>query len=332
VSLKGDEFFYPNPLASDGTDRQHSRSPWFKTACCPSNIARFMPSVPGYVYAHCDDELYVNLYIGGTGKVEMDDRTATVTQTTNYPWGGRVNITVEPDAAEKFSVLLRIPGWARNKPVPSDLYRYMNRIDEDVTIEVNDRPVTIDMSKGYVRIDRAWKRGDRIALNMPMPVRRVLSHKNVEDNAGRVAVERGPIVYCAEWKDNGGRALDIVLADDVKLTAEHRKDMLGAVTVITGRGSDGRTLTLIPYYAWAHRGPGEMAVWLARKRQPFTASSVHPKHTVRVDELHRLLADWRNEVCTNALASSKEIWRRKEWQTKRRNDACPAGIRKGDVQ
>jgi DUF1680 family protein len=278
VSLDGDEFFYPNPLASDGTNRQHVRSPWFSTACCPSNIARFMPSVPGYAYAHTEDKLYVNLYVGGQARLEMAGRAVKVAQRTDYPWDGRVNITINPDSPADFSVLLRIPGWARNKPVPSDLYRFMHHSDEKVTMKINGRTTAFTLTKGYARIRRRWNKGDTITLDIPMPVRRVLAHPKVIDNAGRLAVQRGPIVYCAEWKDNAGRALDLVLPDSAQLTAKHHKDMLGGVTVISTKPG-GKTLTLIPYYAWAHRGAGEMAVWLSRKPKRFTASHTEERTT-----------------------------------------------------
>lgn len=271
VSLNGDEFFYPNPLASDGTNRKHARSPWFKTACCPSNIARFIPSLPGYVYAHSDDELYVNLYVGGDARIELAGQTVEVTQKTDYPWNGRVNITVSPDTPVGLTVLLRIPGWARNQPVPSGLYRFMHDNSDNVTLKVNGKRTPITIAKGYARIHRRWKAGDVVTLDIPMPVRRVLAHPKVTDNAGLVAVQRGPIVYCAEWKDNGGRALYLLLSDSAQLTAEHRRDMLGGVTVVSARLGN-EILTMIPYYAWAHRGPGEMAVWLGRNWQRFTAS------------------------------------------------------------
>jgi DUF1680 family protein len=271
VSLDGDTFFYPNPLASDGTNKKPVRSPWFSTACCPSNIARFMPSLPGYVYAHTDGELYVNLYVGGSANIELAEQTVKVTQKTNYPWDGQVNITVSPYEPADFSILLRIPGWARNQPVPSDLYRFMHDSNEKVKMKINGRATAFTLTKGYARIRRRWIKGDTITLDMPMPVRRVLSHPRVSDNEGLVAVQRGPVVYCAEWKDNGGRALDLVLTDNTPLSAEHCPDMLGGITTISARIGN-RTLTMIPYYAWAHRGPGEMAVWLSRKWQRFTAS------------------------------------------------------------
>lgn len=265
VSLQGDEFFYPNPMATDGVNRRHVRKPWYSTACCPSNISRFMPSVPGYVYAHDGDDLYVNLFIGGEGRIEMDKRAVTVTQKTNYPWQGKVDISVAPEEAGKFSVLVRIPRWTRNKPVPSDLYSYMTESKEEPTLSVNGKPVAVKLEKGYARLTRNWKKGDTISLDMPMPIRRVISHEKVEDNVGRVAVERGPIVYCAEWPDNAGEALELVLPDDVTLTAEHHDDHFDGVTLIEGTRGDDVTVKLIPYYAWSHRGRGEMNVWLKRK-------------------------------------------------------------------
>ena len=267
VSLDGDLFFYPNPLATDGVNRRHVRKPWYGTACCPSNIARFMPSVPGYVYAHDGDDLYVNLFIGGRGCVEMDDRTVAIVQETGYPWDGKVSISVEPEKNGRFNVLVRIPGWTQNRPVPSDLYRYMRKSSERVSLAVNGRPVALDTEKGYVRINRTWSKGDVITLDMPMPIRRVLSHEKVEDNAGRVALERGPVVYCAEWVDNLGAALDIVLADDVPLEAQPVADMLGGITLIKGTLDSGKQFKAIPYYTWSHRGRGQMNVWLKRNEE-----------------------------------------------------------------
>jgi len=310
VSLKGDEFFYPNPLASDGRNRQHSRSPWFKTACCPSNIARFMPSMPGYVYAHTDDELYVNLYVGSTGRVKLAGRTVRITQKTDYPWEGLVNIAVEPATPGEFAILLRIPGWARGLPVPSTLYRYAGKSKSGMALEVNGRPVGINVAPGYVRIRREWKAGDTIKLLLPMPIRRVLAHPKVADNAGLVAVQRGPVVYCAEWKDNAGRALNLTLPDEMKLEADHRDDLLGGVTVITGRPAEGKPLTLIPYYAWAHRGPGEMAVWLPRKRRLFYASHVHAK------DAPAALEDGREPKSSNDLDVPRFTW----WDHKGRTE------------
>jgi len=282
ISLGGDEFFYPNPLASDGRYKFNkgsaTRSPWFDCSCCPTNVVRFMPSLPGYVYAHRDDVLYVNLFVGGSGTVKMKANMVQLKQQTRYPWDGHVKITVEPERSDEFSVYVRIPGWAQGKPVPSDLYRYLNKSDKKVTLRVNGESIALDMEKGFARISRRWKKGDVIELNLPMPIRRVVCNEKVKENAGHIALERGPIVYCAEGADNGGQVFNIVLPDDMPLEAEYRKDMFGGVTVIAGKasglypGEDGESVVTkeqsflaIPYYAWSHRDVGEMAVWLPRR-------------------------------------------------------------------
>ena len=282
ISLSGDKFFYPNPLASDGKYKFNqgalTRKAWFDCSCCPTNVVRFMPSLGGYVYAVSGDVLYVNLYIGGSGTARVGKNTVRLKQETRYPWDGRTKITIEPENPAEFAIYVRIPGWAQGKPVPSNLYRYLNKSDKKVTLKVNGKPIKLDVEKGFARIRRKWKKGDVIDLNLPMPIRRVLCNEKVKDNIGRVALERGPIVYCAEGVDNGGQALNIVLSDDVELKAEYHKDILGGVTVMSGRAcglypsADGKVVArkdqdfvAIPYYAWSHRGAGEMAVWLPRK-------------------------------------------------------------------
>ena len=273
VSLGGDRFFYPNPLASRG---QHQRSPWFGCACCPGNITRFIASVPGYIYAHADDRLYVNLFAEGESTVEMDGRAVTITQETEYPWHGRVRLTVDPEPVGRFALRIRIPGWARGQVVPSDLYRYSRSETQNVRLRVNGERCDLTLDKGYACLERDWRKGDVIELRLPMPIRRVVAHEKVEADRGRIALERGPIVYCAEWPDNDGQVLNLVLPSDGQLKAQRRNDLLGGVTILRGRATalyfadDGQTLrrterdfTAIPYYAWAHRGPGEMAVWLA---------------------------------------------------------------------
>ncbi len=259
VSLEGNRFFYPNPLASDGN---YARKPWFGCACCPSNIARFMPSAPGYVYATSGDTVYVNLYMASTSEIPVGGDKVKIRQQTRYPWDGRITLTVmPPEEGEPIDIALRIPGWARNTPVPSDLYRFAKKYDEKPKLAVNGESVPLKIENGYVHVSRKWKAGDKITLTLPMPVRRVVAHEKVADDRGRVAVQRGPIVYCAEARDNDGRAPDVILADDVELSAEHREDFLGGVTVITGELADGEKLTLVPYCVWANRGPNKMNVW-----------------------------------------------------------------------
>lgn len=299
VSLDGKLFFYPNPLESVG---QHARSPWFGCACCPGNITRFMASVPGYMYAYKGDNLYVNLFASNKSTIDMGHRIVKITQETRYPWDGTVKITVEPQkAGEKLTIYLRIPGWAQNRPVPSDLYNYNSKSDEKPAIKVNNSPINIDMEKGFARIRRSWKKGDIIELNLPMPIRRVLAHDDVEADRGKVALERGPIVYCLEWPDNrGGHVRNILLPDESPLTTEFRKDLLGGIQFIGGKAfgykyrNDEKTLEktkqdflAIPYYAWAHRGKGEMTVWLARE-----VSVVNPLHGPTIASTSRVSASF----------------------------------------
>jgi len=239
VSLNGDRFFYQNPLESRG---RRERSPWFEVACCPGNIVRFIPSFPGYVYAKKDDNLYVNLFVQSSAKIELADQTVRLRQETRYPWEGEVKITVDPEKEEEFTVFVRIPGWAQDRPVPSNLYRFLDE-----------------------QLHRKWDPGDTIELRLPMPVRRVSSHENVKDNQGKVAMQRGPIVFCFEGADNADRVLDRSLPDDSPLETEFLPDLLGGLVIVKGLSADNNLLTAIPYYAWSHRGAGEMAVWINRE-------------------------------------------------------------------
>ncbi|HEV8483206.1 MAG TPA: glycoside hydrolase family 127 protein [Blastocatellia bacterium] len=283
VSLDGKAFFYPNPLESKG---QHERRPWFGVACCPGNITRFLASVPGYVYAQQQDTLYVNLFVGSTAQIKMDSgRTLSLTQETRYPWDGAVKMTVNPDKKSTFTINVRIPGWARNEAVPSDLYRFADKADDAVVLKVNGKPVSLELNKGYVSLKREWQRGDLIELTLPMPVRRVMAGEAVEADRGRVALQRGPVVYCAEWPDNpGGEVRNLMLPDDARLTTEFKPDLLKGVVVIKGKAfgaaydpegklmKQARDFTAIPYYSWANRGRGEMLVWL-----PDSEASVRAK-------------------------------------------------------
>ena len=272
ISLSGDKFFYPNPLTSYG---QHERVPWFSCACCPPNVARILASVPGYFYAASGDKVYVNLFAQGTGKLKAGGADLEIVQTTEYPWKGNVRIEVKPEKAAVFTLAVRIPGWAQNRPVPSDLYTYTEAAEGVPTLKLNGEAVKLEVEKGYALVSRTWKAGDVVELSLPMPVRRVAANEAVEEDRGRVAVERGPLVYCAEGPDNDGRVSNLVLADGSQLVAELRPDLLNGVVVIKGEAealsekggavvAEKKPLTLIPYYAWANRGKGEMTVWLAR--------------------------------------------------------------------
>lgn len=274
VSLDGTTFFYPNPLESNG---QHARQEWFGVACCPGNITRFMASVPGYLYAKRGDAIYVNLFAGGSADIDLPAGRVKIVQETHYPWDGRVKMTIVPARARSFPVYVRIPGWAREEPVPSGLYRFLDPPAPPPTLTINGQRVALKLDKGYVAVIRTWRPGDVLELALPMPVRRVVADERVEADRDRVALQRGPIVYAAEWPDNPhGRVRNIVLPDTAALESSFRADLLNGVQVITGRavglaydasGTLRRTdqpFMAIPYATWANRGRGQMIVWLAR--------------------------------------------------------------------
>jgi DUF1680 family protein len=267
IALSGNLFLYVNPLAWDGklAFNRHSleRQPWFDCSCCPSNVVRFLPSLPGYAYAHDGTNIYVNLYIGSNATIDLATGQVRVRQATNYPWDGEITLNIEPEAPKTFTLYLRIPGWARNRPVPSDLYHYLDNKEPAAALSVNGAPIPLELDRGYARIQRTWQPGDQVQLSLSMPVRRVGSHPNIVDNVGRVAVERGPIVYCAEEADNTGSMDDYHLPDGATLRPTFQPNLLGGcVTLSADLGNE--TLTLIPYHLWAHRGLNQMAVWLKR--------------------------------------------------------------------
>jgi DUF1680 family protein len=276
VSLDGTKFFYANPLESDGS---HQRSPWFGCACCPGNLTRFLPSLPGYLYAQSGDTIYVNLYAGSTADCKLEDnRTVQITQETRYPWNGTVKMTVQPDSQKnlKFTLKIRIPGWARNEVVPGGLYKFCDAVHDPFAVAVNGHDLPVKLDKGYATLERLWKPGDVIELNLPMLIRHVAASENVTADRGRIALQRGPIVFCAEWPDTPhGKVHKLLLPDDQPLTTRFDPALLNGVQVIEGKGFNVTTnesgkafkrlqdFTAIPYFAWANRGPGEMIVWIA---------------------------------------------------------------------
>ncbi len=273
VSMDGGGFFYPNPLESDG---QHERQPWFGCACCPSNICRFIPSVPGYVYAVKDDRLYVNLFMANQAEMSVKGKKVQLEQITDYPWKGDVAIKVKHSAGQ-FTMKVRVPGWMRNQVVPSDLYRYADNLSPKWGLRLNGEELDAESylsEDGYLTVDRRWKTGDMLELWSEMPARVVRAHPNVKADNGRVAIERGPVVYCAEWPDNDFSVRKILLNQQPRFEVVECKDSLNGLDKIR---TDAQSLsfdesgklvvkdvrlTLIPYYAWAHRGRGEMVVWI----------------------------------------------------------------------
>ena len=290
MSVDGGKFFYPNPLSSDGhyrfnADNTMTRQPWFGCACCPSNLCRFIPSMPGYVYGVRDNNLYVNLFAANTATIQVNGKDVTLEETTNYPWDGDISIKVLKNKAKAFNMLIRIPGWVQNEVVPSDLYSFSDDIFSTYEVSVNGQRVDGELENGYLVINRNWKKGDVVSIHFDMPVRTVVANPRVADDRGRVAVERGPLVYCAEWADNEGvnphhlllprlPKFEVVPAYSILNTEGNNKYF--DVTAINAQAQDvhidrdGRiavkdvSVKLIPYYAWNHRGAGKMDVWLAR--------------------------------------------------------------------
>jgi DUF1680 family protein len=255
VSLSGDHFFYVNPLGSKG---RHHREEWFGCSCCPTNIVRYIPGMGERIYAHRGDDLWTVLYVGSTATVALEGGKVKLTQQTDYPWDGTVRITVEPEKRFRFGLNLRIPGWCKEPPAVT-----VNGAKQEGTVE-----------KGYLRIARTWQAGDEVRLELPMPVERVHADPHVKADVGRVALQRGPIVYCLEGVDNDGHVRNLCLPPEAKLTATFEKDLLRGVVVIRGealavaRDKDDKLSTrpvrfqAVPYATWDNRQPGEMVVWL----------------------------------------------------------------------
>ncbi len=265
VAFNGKEFFYPNALASDGkygfNRGAATRQPWFDCACCPPNVARLMAALPGYVYAQRRDVVYVNLFMNNAVSLTTGGAVVKISQQSRYPWDGTVKLKVSPDHPAEFTLKVRVPGWVLGRAVPSDLYHYFNAVTPGIAVSVNEERTMLVLDRGFAVISRTWRPGDEVVLHLPMPIRRVVSHPQVRENVGHVALERGPLVYCAEWVDNEKDVFDIVVPDSANLVAEHRPDLLNGVTVIRDAASE---FTTIPYYAWSHRGVGPMTVWLKR--------------------------------------------------------------------
>ncbi|MEJ2306675.1 MAG: glycoside hydrolase family 127 protein, partial [candidate division WOR-3 bacterium] len=266
-------FFYPNCLESDGKYKFNqgslTRKAWFDCSCCPTNVMRFIPSVPGYIYAYRGDSLYVNLFVASEASLDIAGTGLAISQETEYPWEGKIKINVNPKKDKVFTINIRIPGWASEKVVPSDLYRYLEKNAPEITLKVNGELLDYNINKGFTVITRKWSKGDIIELDLPMPVRKVLANEKVKDDRDKIALVRGPIVYCAEGADNDMEVPKLNIPDNAELKSEYRQDLLNGLVVIEGKVSsksgEEKELTAIPYYAWSHRGPGEMAVWLRRK-------------------------------------------------------------------
>lgn len=282
IGLDGKSFFYTNAMQIKNSFSHSSmepvRSGWFECSCCPTNLTRLIPSIPGYVYAQIPDAVYVNLFVSGNASLKVHGRPVSIVQQNNYPWDGALTFTISPQKTDVFSVLVRIPGWARNEAMPSDLYAFADKTDKKVTITINGQPIDYTIEKGYAVIKRSWKKNDVLKVDLPMEVRRVTANEKVKDDQGKVALQRGPLMYCAEWVDNNGRAANIIIPSDVVFSAQFQPGLLNGVEVLHSEvpvitvdsttqtvSTSRKSFTAIPYYAWANRGKGEMMVWFPEK-------------------------------------------------------------------
>lgn len=283
ISLDGDTFFYVNVLETDGIKKFNhgsaSRSPWFGCACCPSNLARLMPQISGYMYAHTADEIYLGLYGSSQTEISMPGGKVEIKQQSNYPFDGKVDLKINPSTKQRFALKLRIPTWARDKFVPGELYHYIDGLNPEWTLKINNRKVHPEIIKGFAAIERTWQRGDRVELNLPMPLHFNQAIEEVEANRNRIAMTRGPLVYCAEQADNENRKVQRFfipeLADSDQIEIEVIEDgLLKGVRLasvpgreVTEDTSRSASIKMIPYYAWNNRGEDSMIIWIPRTRE-----------------------------------------------------------------
>ena len=277
VGMDGKSFFYTNAMQVKNNFHHHSleqeRSGWFECSCCPTNVTRLLPSVPGYMYAQNSDAVFVNLFINSNSSVTINGKAVDIEQQNNYPWQGDLKFIVSPKkGALPFAFKVRIPGWALNEAIPSDLYYYSSKLDSKIIITVNGIPAEYNMENGYAVLNRTWKKNDVVQVNLPMEVRRVKANDKLKEDIGKVALQRGPLMYCAEWPDNNGTVSTIVLPPNAQFTTEYEPALLNGITVLKSEinkvnvadnkvNTSTQPFMAIPYYAWANRGKGEMMVW-----------------------------------------------------------------------
>jgi len=268
ISIDGKKFFYINPLASKENTRRKS---WWKIPCCPTNIVRFLPQISSYIYAQVNNCIFVNLFVGSKASINLENYKILLTQETHYPWNEDVKIIVSLNQPSEFTIAIRIPGWAQNRPVPSDLYHYLKPNSLTAILKVNGDQIDYQIHNGFTKIQRLWDNNDVIEIKLPMPIRRVLSNPKVKENTNKVAIERGPLVYCIESVDNEVESIfNIKLNDNDVLQEKFQRDLLNGIVIITGsihtNNKNLERIQLIPYYAWANRGKSQMTVWIERDK------------------------------------------------------------------
>ena len=277
IGLDGKSFFYTNAMevrnSFDHKDFEGARSGWFECSCCPTNLTRLIPSVPGYMYAQKENNLFINLFINSTVDVMVNNKLVNIEQQNNYPWDGNLKFVINTSKANTFNLLIRIPGWANNSAVPSDLYKFETASNTKIVIKVNGVVTDYTIQNGYAVINKAWKKNDVVEVLLPMEIKRVIANEKVINDIGKVALQRGPIIYCAEWADNNGKTSNILLPANTNFTTEFKPAILNGITVLKAEvpaviinnnesiSTQKQNFTAIPYYSWANRGKGEMTVW-----------------------------------------------------------------------
>ncbi|MXN91522.1 glycoside hydrolase family 127 protein [Flavobacterium sp. Sd200] len=267
MSLKGTEFFYPNPMESDGVYKFNmgacTRSAWFDCSCCPTNLIRFIPAIPGLIYAQENQTLFVNLYMSNTANVNLNGTAMKVAQETNYPWDGKVKLTVSPQKAGTFTVKMRVPGWARNEVMPGGLYNYVTKSSAVPTLSINGKMQDAKIADGYFILNRKWKKGDVVEVNFPMEIREVVASEKIAEDQNKVSLEYGPLVYTVEEADNANVDA-IAVSSKTSLTTKAQPNLLNGIYTIEGTTGTAK-FTAIPYYTWSNRGIGKMKVWIPKK-------------------------------------------------------------------
>lgn len=318
VSMSGNNFHYVNPLEFDGETPYNfgnpGRSPWFSTACCPTNIARLIPQVSGMAYTYDENNIYTGLYMGSSTSIPIKGSNINIRQITKYPFEGNVRFEISPDKPTRFIMNLRIPTWSGKQFVPGELYSYLNNAESLVVIKINGEKIKLKIKDGFARINRRWEKGDIVELSLPITVKYNTSINLVEENRNRVAITRGPLVYCAEEIDNGDAVLNFAVAEPSS-TSEIRENIFSEgelanivqvsvpVIHITSEGKAESSLKLVPYFAWNNRGQGSMAVWLPQ------SSSVNSETRMIADNdkvtLHQVIVSCSAQNTPEMEISSK---------------------------
>ena len=278
ISMDGTKFFYPNPLESDGKYKFNmgscTRQPWFDCSCCPTNLIRFIPSIPGLIYAVDDDDLFINLFISNKSKIRVNNLDVNVEQESDYPWDGHIKIRINPDVPQRFTVKVRVPYFVKEEPVPGSLYSYLDTTMDNVVLKVNGMEEEQVYNKGYLSVSKTWKKGDEIELIIPMKIREVITNDKVTANKNHIAFEYGPFVYCAEEVDDGKKFFESSLSDISGLKVEKKENMFNGIQIISCKAkyrnsarqnlqedNNFNNLIFIPYYLWSNRGVGKMRLW-----------------------------------------------------------------------